>query len=119
MDPEKSSLTDIEDTHAEQSEEKIHVLIRKDKLVGKLLQFITDNKLHPGFIQHMFNVICIACIPKGMRVDPNQYLFDEEIVDLCLSTLDLNLCPKAPEPIPAPAANTQPQAESIDINSMK
>jgi hypothetical protein len=114
MDPE--SNTELED---ETSEEEIRVLIRKDKLVGKLLQFIADNKLHSGFLQQLFNVICMTCIPKDMhgRIHPDQYLFDEAMIDLCLSKIDLNICPKTPEPVPTPPAPAEAPPETANVNS--
>lgn len=89
---------------AEVIDADVVVTIRDYKVIEKITQFISQNKLDPRVGNELFNIIYRVCWPFPDRQDPKYLLFDESLVDGTLSQIDISKCPKAPEHAETPAS---------------
>lgn len=86
------------------------VTIRDYKVIEKITQFISQNKLDPRIGNELFNIIYRVCWPFSERQDPKYLLFDESLVDETLTQIDISKCPKAP------VETTEPVQEQVTPN---
>ena len=97
------------------TEDDITVTIREEHVIEKIKAFIAKHRLHPQLINNIYRIVVEFAL-RGLSIDSRTQipLFDEKLVDEAFNLVDLNKCPKDPNPIQEETIN---QPESLNENT--